>query len=208
LDTTRHGRGENRSFLLIIDTVVDLAASVRHGILLHHLRCGTCEHERMESTSMTIFDRFNIGLIGAVAGLCGLAVALSAGVAAAPLLTGGQDCMETSAGDVGGAAPLAAGCPAAAPIADMAGIPMALPGPVPVPAAPVPLGAPLPVGAPVPLGAPIPAAAPLPVAAPIAAGAPLVDMAGGYGGKGDPILPPASGAPVSGQPILPGPGAS
>jgi hypothetical protein len=36
-------------------------------------------------------------------------------------------------------------------------------------------------------------------------GAPLIDMAGGFGGKGDPISPPQGGAPVSGEPILPGP---
>ena len=41
--------------------------------------------------------------------------------------------------------------------------------------------------------------------APVPAGAPLTTMAGGYGGKGDPIAPPAAGAPVSGQPLLPGP---
>jgi hypothetical protein len=51
-----------------------------------------------------------------------------------------------------------------------------------------------------PLGAPIAAAA-----GPVAAGAPIVDMAGGFGGKGDPIDPPAPGAPADGQPLLPGP---
>jgi hypothetical protein len=158
---------------------------------------------------MTIFDRFNVRVFAAGAGLCGVAIALSPHVVAAPLPTGGYECFSASAGEVG-AAPAAAACsPASAPLADMAGVPMALPGPVPVVApaplaAPVPLGAP--VGAPLPLGAPVPVGAPLPVGAPVAGGAPLTDMSGAYGGKGDPTGPPADGAPVSGQPILPGPG--
>ena len=152
---------------------------------------------------MTIFDRFNVRVVAAGAGLFGVAMALSPQAAAAPLLTGGYDCMSTSAGEVGVAPALAPCAPAAAPVADMAGIPMALPGPVPVvPAAPpVPLAPPVPV---VPLAAPVPLGAPL---APLAGGAPLTDMAGAFGGKGDPTNPPADGAPVSGQPILPGPGA-
>ena len=173
---------------------------------------------------MTMFDRFNIGVVAAAAGMCGVAIALSPGAAAAPLITGGYECFQTSAGEAGGASPAAAdgmpvagapaaagglpvagGCiPASAPLADMAGIPMALPGPVPV-AAPVPLAAPAPLGAPVPVVAP--AAAPVPLAAPVPEGAPLLDMSGGYGGKGDPIAPPSAGAPVSGQPIPPGPAA-
>ena len=180
-----------------------------------------------ELTSMTIFDRFNIGVVAAAAGLCGIAIALSPEVAAAPLITGGNGCHQTTAGEAGSASPAAADgmpvaggagglpvagpcSPASAPLADMAGIPMALPGPVPV-AAPVPLAAPAPLAAPVPLGGPVPvvapAAAPVPLAAPLPAGAPLLDMSGGYGGKGDPIAPPSADAPVSGQPILPGPGA-
>jgi hypothetical protein len=146
---------------------------------------------------MTIFDRFNVRVVAAGAGLCGVAMALSPHVAAAPLPTGGYECFSASAGEVV-AAPAAAPCsPASAPLADMAGIPMALPGPVPVvPAAPpVPV---VPVAPPVPLGAPL---------APVAGGAPLTDMSGAFGGKGDPTNPPADGAPVSGQPILPGPGA-
>ena len=51
---------------------------------------------------MTIFYRFNIGLVGAVAGLCGVAMALSPDVAAAPWMTGGYDCIQNSAGDVVG----------------------------------------------------------------------------------------------------------
>src|SRR6478735_9232439 len=110
------------------------------------------------STSMTIFDRFNITVVAAGAGLCSVALALSPQVAAAPLITGGgYACVHTSSGDAVGAAPAAGGpvgaapaggaCgPASAPLSDMAGVPMALPGPVPV-AAPVPVGAP--VGAPV-----------------------------------------------------------
>jgi hypothetical protein len=156
---------------------------------------------------MTIFGRFNVRVVVAGAGLCGVAMALSPQVAATPLLTGGYDCMSTSAGELG-AAPAAAACaPASAPLADMAGIPMALPGPVPVvPAAPpvpvVPLAPPVPV---VPAAAPVPLGAPLAVGAPVAGGAPLTDMSGAYGGKGDPIAPPPAGAPASGQPILPGP---
>jgi hypothetical protein len=165
---------------------------------------------------MTIFDRFNVRVVVAGAGLCGVAMALSPHVVAAPLPTGGYDCYSASAGEVG-AAPAAPACiPASAPLADMAGVPMALPGPVPVVApaplaAPVPLGAPVgapvplgaPVGAPVPVGAPLAAGAPLPVGAPIPVGAPLVDMAGV--GKEQPSGPPPAGAPVDGQPIVPGP---
>ena len=146
------------------------------------------------STSMTIFDRFNITVV-AGAGLCSVALALSPQVAAAPLITGGgYACVHTSSGDAVGAAPAAGGpvgaapaggacVPASAPLSDMAGVPMALPGPVPV-AAPVPVGAP--VGAPVPVGAPL-------------------TVMSGVGGKEQPSGPPPAGAPVSGQPIMPGP---
>ena len=133
---------------------------------------------------MTIFDRFNIKVV-AGAGLCGAAIALSQAAAAAPLITGGYACIQASAGDTApsGAAtgPVAAGgCgPASAPLADMAGIPLTLPGPVPVGA---PLGAPVPVG--------------------------VIDVAAGYGGKGAPTGPPPAGAPVPGQPVLPGPSAA
>lgn len=162
-----------------------------------------------ESTSMAIFDRFTVRAVAAGAGLCGLALALTPDVAAAPLVTGGYDCYSASAGEVG-AAPAAPCAPAGAPISEMAGVPMALPGPVPVvPAAPpvpvVPLAPPVPVvpaAPPVPLGAPV--AAPL---APAAGGAPLTDMSGAFAGKGDPVGPPPAGAPAPGQPILPGPGA-
>jgi hypothetical protein len=158
---------------------------------------------------MTIFGRFNVRVVAAGAGLCWVATALSPHVAAAPLPTGGYECFSASAGEVGAASAAAACGPASAPLADMAGVPMALPGPVPVVApapvaAPVPLGAPVPAGAPV--GAPVPVGAPLPVGAPVAGGAPLTDMSGMFGGKGDPTGPPPDGAPVSGQPILPGPG--
>jgi hypothetical protein len=152
---------------------------------------------------MMVFDRFNIRVVAAAAGLCGVAVALSADVAAAPLITGGSACVQTTAGEAGGASPVAAMCSSAsAPLSDMAGIPMALPGPVPVVAS-APLGAPAPVGA--PLGAPAPVGAPL--GAPVPVGAPLIDNSGVYGGKGQPTGPPPDGAPVSGQPILPGPAA-
>jgi hypothetical protein len=163
---------------------------------------------------MTIFDRFNIKVV-AGAGLCGAAIALSQAAAAAPLITGGYACIQASAGDtapsVAATGPVAAdGCgPASAPLADMAGIPATLPGPVPVGAplgAPVPVGAPL--GAPVPVGAPL--GAPVPVGAPLGAPVPVgvIDVAGGYGGKGAPTGPPPAGAPVPGQPVLPGPSAA
>ncbi|MCU1699991.1 MAG: hypothetical protein JWR34_6054 [Mycobacterium sp.] len=165
---------------------------------------------------MAIFDRLSIGVVVAGAGLFGVALGLSANAAAAAWTTGGYECISSSAGTVG--APAAAPC--AAPLADMSGVPLALPGPVPVvPLAPPPIVPPLgvppivpplgvppivpPLGVPPivpPLGAPIAAAA-----GPLAAGAPIVDMAGGFGGKGDPIDPPAPGAPADGQPLLPGP---
>ena len=50
---------------------------------------------------MAIFDRFNIRLVAAGAGLCGIALALSPNVAAAPLKTGGYECLQTSVGGVG-----------------------------------------------------------------------------------------------------------
>ena len=147
---------------------------------------------------MAIFDRLSIGVVVAGAGLFGVALGLSANAAAAAWTTGGYECISSSAGTVG--APAAAPC--AAPLADMSGVPLALPGPVPVvPLAPPPIVPPLGVPPIVPpLGAPIAAAA-----GPLAAGAPIVDMAGGFGGKGDRIDPPAPGAPADGQPLLPGP---
>jgi hypothetical protein len=165
-----------------------------------------------ESTSMTMFDRLSIKVVAAGAGLCGVAIALSPDVAAAQWVTGGYDCIQTSAGEVVGAAPAAAACaPAGAALTDMAaGIPMALPGPIPVapPVPVVPVAPPIPVvpvAPPVPVVPVVPAGAP--VGVPVAAGAPLLDMAGGYGGKGDPIEPAPAGAPAPGQPILPGPAA-
>jgi hypothetical protein len=153
---------------------------------------------------MAIFDRFDLRVI-AVGGLCGVAIALSPGIAAA----GGYECLQTSAGQAGGA-PAA---PVCAPVTEMAGVPMALPGPVPVapPIVPPPLGPPVP-----PLVPPVPPLVPpvplVPVGAPIAAGAPvgglpLTTMGGAAGGKGDATGPAPSGAPVAGQPTPPGPGA-
>src|SRR6185312_4674707 len=70
------------------------------------------------STSMTIFDRFNITAVAAGAGLCSVALALSPQVAAAPLITGGgYACVHTSSGDAVGAAPAAGGAVGAAPAA-------------------------------------------------------------------------------------------
>jgi hypothetical protein len=160
---------------------------------------------------MAIFDRFDLKVI-AVGGLCGVAIALSPGIAAA----GGYECLQTSAGEAG-AAPAA---PVCAPVTEMAGVPMALPGPVPVvpplvppPIVPPPLVPPVP-----PLVPPVPPLVPplvppvpiVPIGAPIAAGAPvgglpLTTMGGAAGGKGDPTGPAPSGAPVAGQPTMPGP---
>ena len=89
---------------------------------------------------MAIVDRFNMKVI-ASAGLCGAAIALSPGAAAAPLITGGHACIEGQSGEAAPAAggpiagaPVAAGAPAdlcAAPLTDMSGVPMAVPGPLP-----------------------------------------------------------------------------
>lgn len=167
---------------------------------------------------MAIFDRFNIKVI-ASAGLFGAAIAMSPDAAAMPLKTGGA-CIQGQAGEVaplpaaggvaGAGAPAVAGvCGGAAPMTDMAGVPMAFPGPVPVvPLAPVPLVPPVPVipagvpvGAPLPIGAPLVAMGGAPLDAP---GAPLVDMSGV---KDAPMGPAPTGGPVSGQPTQPGPAA-
>ena len=147
---------------------------------------------------MAIFDRFTMKALCRWRGLCVIAVALSSHAAAVPLTTE----FECAPG-----APAGKECVAgAAAFAPMAGVPMALPGPVPAPAAPVvPVipAAPVPVipAAPVPV---VPAAAP---AAPVPAGAPI-GLAGGVGGKGDPIVPAPPGAPVPGQPLPAGPAAA
>jgi hypothetical protein len=166
------------------------------------------------STSMWVFDRFNITVVAAGAGLCAVAMAVSPHVAAAPLVTGGEDyaCVQSSAGEIPGGAPAAVGAagacaPASAPVADMAGVPMALPGPVPV-VAPVPVAPPVPLAPPVPIAPPVPVGAPIPIGAPVAGapiGAPLTQMGGAGGGKGELTGPPPPGAPVSGEPIWPGP---
>ena len=130
---------------------------------LGHGRCGVSrlppglltidavvQNRKKESTSMAIFDRFSFIIVASGAGLCGIAIALSPNVTAAPYMTGGSyDCAQPSAAAsaapaAAAAAPAAAGAPAAAaaaaapaaagcaaPLADMAGVPMALPGPVP-----------------------------------------------------------------------------
>lgn len=148
-----------------------------------------------------MIGRFNIEVVAAAV-LCGAAVALSPSAAAAPLMAGGDECLQTSAGT---AVPAEMCGPAAAPVADMAGVPLALPGPVPVP---VPAAVPIPAGLPVPVGAPIPVGAPVAAGAPVPAGAPLAEMAGTYAGKGDLTGPAPAGAPVPGQPVLPGPSAA
>lgn len=145
---------------------------------------------------MAIFDRSNIRLVAAGAWLCVIAIALSPEVAAAP--AGGNECFEGK-GEV---------CTASAPLAGMAGIPMALPGPVPAaPAVPVvPAAPPIPV---IPMAPPVPVvpAAPVPAAAPLAGGAGFTDVPA-RGGKGAPTGPPPAGAPVPGQPLIPGPSAA
>ena len=92
------------------------------------------------------------------AGLCGAALALSPLASAAPWKTGGYECIEDAAGTVGD--PVAAAICAGAPVADMAGIPMALPGPLPAAAA-AGAAAAAAVGLPVPLVVP-----PVPVVVP------------------------------------------
>ncbi|WP_082682949.1 hypothetical protein [Mycobacterium sp. GA-1285] len=167
---------------------------------------------------MTTFKGVNIaaavgaGLLGAA---IGLAIALSPAA-----LAGGYECVESATGQAPTGAP---GAPVCAPLTDMAGVPMALPGPPPVapplvppPVVPPPLVPPLvppPLAPPVvppPLvppvaGAPI-AGAPIAGGAPAAVGAPLTEMGGLAGkGKGDPSRPAAPGAPVPGQPTPAGP---
>ncbi|MGE2818156.1 hypothetical protein ACQI5H_23890 [Mycobacterium heidelbergense] len=173
-------------------------------------------------------DRFSIKVV-ASAGLCGAAIALSPDAAAAPLITGGHACTQQQAGEVpavvGGPAEAAGGpvlaaggsivetC--AAPLTDMSGVPLVVPGPVGAPIVPVvPAGVPLlPGPLPLPLGAPVapvvPAGAPLialgaPVEAPLdgVATAPLLDMSGV---KDAPTGPAPTGGPVPGQPVMPGP---
>jgi hypothetical protein len=143
---------------------------------------------------MAFTDRFNTRTLVVGAGLCAAGIALCSAVAAAPLASA-----ECAPGALTGKECVA---PAAA-FAPMAGIPMALPGPVPV----IPAAPPLPVvpaAPPVPL---IPAAPVVPVVpaagAPVAAGASAV--AGAYAGKGDPVGPLPAGAPMPGQPLPAGP---
>lgn len=168
---------------------------------------------------MTIFDRFNIGIV-ASAGLCGAAIALSPDAAAVPYMTGGGACMygeagAPAAGPVGAGGAAGAAAPCAAPLTDMAGVPMVVPGPgiVPVPAGaplialgpPVPVVPPLPFAPPVPIGAPLPLGAPLVALGGVADGlpvAPLIDMSGV---KDAPTGPAPTGGPVAGQPVSPGP---
>lgn len=161
---------------------------------------------------MAVFDRLSIRVAAVGAGLCSVALAFSPGVAQA----GGGECFYSSAGTDPAAA---AAC---APMSEMAGVPMALPGPVPPPLAPppvvpppvapppvvppvVPPLAPPPVVPPVvPPLAPPPVVPPVPVAGAAAGGLPLTTM-GGLAGKGDLTGPAPSGAPVPGQATAPGP---
>jgi predicted component of type VI protein secretion system len=148
---------------------------------------------------MVIFDRLNIGVIAVGVGLCGAAVvALSPDAAADPSAAGG--CSQ--------------GKEVCAPLADMAGVPMALPGPVPAaPAVPVvpalPAAPAAPLGVPAPLAPPVPVIPAVPAGAPVAAGAPVPAASlfgmSGNGGKGEPTGPAPVGAPVPGQPLPAGP---
>jgi hypothetical protein len=132
-------------------------------------------------------------------GLCGAAVvALSPDAAADPSAAGG--CSQ--------------GKEVCAPLADMAGVPMALPGPVPAaPAVPVvpalPAAPAAPLGVPAPLAPPVPVIPAVPAGAPVAAGAPVPAASlfgmSGNGGKGEPTGPAPVGAPVPGQPLPAGP---
>ena len=142
---------------------------------------------------MAIFDRFDLKVI-AVGGLCGVAIALSPGIAAA----GGYECLQTSAGEAGPAA----AAPICAPVTEMAGVPMALPGPPLVPPPLVPPLVPPPLVPPLvppplvpPLVPPVPI---VPIGAPIAGAplAPLTTMGGAAGGKGDSTGPAPVGAPL------------
>ncbi|OMC55311.1 hypothetical protein A5747_13965 [Mycobacterium sp. IS-836] len=175
-------------------------------------------------------ERFSIKVV-ASAGLCGAAIALSPDAAAAPLITGGHACTQQQAGEV----PAAVGGPAeaaggpvlaaggsvvetcAAPLTDMSGVPLVVPGPVGAPIVPVvPAGVPLlPGPLPLPLGAPVapvvPAGAPLiALGGPVAAGAPVDGVAAApildmSGVKDAPTGPAPTGGPVPGQPVMPGP---
>jgi hypothetical protein len=157
--------------------------------------------------------RFLIDIAGGVA-LCAAAVALSPDAIANPMKTGGYACVQQSAGAVAAVPAIADGC-AGAPVADMAGIPLALPGPMPAGAAavgvPIPAGAaagaaPLPIGAPIPVGgaAPVPIGAPVPVGAPVPIGAAApVPVGAAAAGVPVPLGAAAAGAPVvAGAPIL------
>ncbi|HZC52103.1 MAG TPA: hypothetical protein VE441_06360 [Mycobacterium sp.] len=185
---------------------------------------------------MAIVERFNIKVVASAA-LCGAAIALSPDAAAAPLITGGHACTHQQAGEVpaavGGPAEaggsgaaggpiLAAGGPVAdtcaAPLTDMSGVPLVVPGPVGAPVVPVPAGVPLlpgplplPLGAPLPVAPVVPAGAPLiALGGPVAAGAPVDGVAAApildmSGVKDAPTGPAPTGGPVSGQPVMPGP---
>jgi hypothetical protein len=200
----------NRTKRLYLETVACGVVRVEHRSIKNELAERSSVDlpgRERELTSMTTFDRFSIKVVAGI-GLCGAAIALSPGAIAAPLKTGGAACMYGSAGEA--AAPAAAGAagaagaacaPAGAPIADMAGAPVA---------APIPGGLPFPAGAPVPAGA----GAPLPVAVPAGAplialgglpAAPVVDMAGVAGGKGAPTGSAPTTGPLPGQPLPPGP---
>src|ERR1700739_3581428 len=72
---------------------------------------------------MTVFDRFNI-TVGAIAGLCGAAMALSPDAAATPLKTGGHACVQGMSGETAALAG-AEGLPAAGGPGAAGGLPAA-----------------------------------------------------------------------------------
>lgn len=134
------------------------------------------------------------------AGLFVAATALSAQASAVPFKTGGEACIEQSAGAAGlGAAAIPC---AGAPVADMAGVPMALPGPIPAIGAaagalpaivpPIPAVVP-PVPAVVP---PVPAVVP-----PVPAVVPPVPVVVPPVGAGAGALPLPVGAAAVGAPL-------
>jgi hypothetical protein len=233
LETARCGAPRVERRLLTIGAVVK-AASVRLGGPAAPDDYGKqLSLNKGELTLMAIVDRFNIKVV-AGAGLCGAAIALSPDAAAAPLITGGQACIEGQSGELapaaggpaagagavaggapaaGGAGTVAAGTPGAggicaAPMTDMSGVPMAVPGPLPV-GAPVPIVPPLPLAPPVPIVPPVPvvpAGAPLiALGGPAAAGEAAAPLIDMSGVKDAPTGPAPTGGPAAGQPTRPGP---
>jgi hypothetical protein len=141
--------------------------------------------------SRTITRFTSKALVGA--GLFAAAVSFIPTAQAAPWKTGGYDCVADAAGVAGG--PAAAAAPLCGPVADMAGVPMLVPGPVAAAAAgvvPVPLVPPVVPPIVPPLVPPIPPVVP-PIVPPLVPPIPPVLP---------PIVPPGPvGAAVAGAPV-------